>query len=65
VQSELERRRQKAMDDFRREIEYIEEISVGARQKAMEKRRAEESKAKEKANILRTTGRVPKTCFCC
>jgi hypothetical protein len=34
------------------------------RVKAKEKQRDEELKAKKKANIIRTTGRVPKTCFC-
>lgn len=53
------------MEDFRSETENIEQIAGGAREKARENRRDEEFKAKEKANIFRTTGRVPKTCFCC
>lgn len=65
MQAELDKRRKKAMEDFRSETENIEQIAGGAREKARENRRNEEFKAKEKANILRTTGRVPKTCFCC
>ncbi|XP_059448494.1 remorin 1.4-like [Corylus avellana] len=65
TESELERRRKKAMDEFRRDMEYIEQIAVGAREKAKDNRRVEELKVKEKSTIIRTTGRVPKTCFCC
>jgi isocitrate/isopropylmalate dehydrogenase len=65
VQGELERRRKKAMDEFNKDMGYIERIAGGAREKAKENRRKEEMKVKEKSNIIRKTGRLPKTCFCC
>ena len=64
MQSEVERRRVKALEKFRTEMEYINQISGGAKTQAEERRKDEELKAKEKANIIRTTGKVPKTCLC-
>lgn len=52
------------MQKFRAEMERIEQITAGAKAAAEERRRNEELKAKEKANIIRTTGKHPKTCFC-
>lgn len=64
MQSEVERRRLKALEKFRIEMEYINQVSGGAKAQAEKRQKDEELKAKEKANIIRTTGKVPKTCLC-
>ncbi|KAJ7953885.1 Remorin like [Quillaja saponaria] len=63
-ESKLELKRMKTLEKFRSEREYIDQIAGGARAQAQEKRRNEELKAKEKANIIRSTGKLPGTCFC-
>ncbi|WCJ22159.1 Remorin family protein [Euphorbia peplus] len=66
AESELERKRLKALEKFRSEIEDINQIVDGARSKAKERRRHDELKTKEKANTYRKTGQPPTTttCFC-
>lgn len=64
LQSEVEKTRLKALEKFRSEVVDINEIAEGARSKAMENRRNEELKAKDKANKIRVTGKVPTACFC-
>ncbi|KAG2707030.1 hypothetical protein I3843_05G117200 [Carya illinoinensis] len=64
TESELERRRLHALDEFRDDIEFIDQIAGGARVKAEEKRNKKENKAREKAKKIRTTGKEPKTCCC-
>ncbi|KAJ7943378.1 Remorin like [Quillaja saponaria] len=61
---QLQRRRVKSLEKYNSEIEYIDQIAGEARAQADEKRRKEEFKVKEKANIIRTTGKLPATCFC-
>ncbi|KAK7251927.1 hypothetical protein RIF29_35542 [Crotalaria pallida] len=63
-QSDDERKRVKAMKKYQSKMKYIDEIASGARAESVERRRNEELKAKEKANIIRTTGKLPKTCYC-
>ncbi|KAE8678385.1 hypothetical protein F3Y22_tig00111427pilonHSYRG00678 [Hibiscus syriacus] len=63
--SELEKKRAKALAKFRNEMEYIKEVADGARAEAKARQRNDELKAKGKANIIRTTGELPVTCFCC
>ncbi|XVF85850.1 hypothetical protein PTKIN_Ptkin17bG0150800 [Pterospermum kingtungense] len=60
-----EKKRTRALTKFRNEMDYIKEVADGARAQALSRQRNEELKAKEKANIIRTTGEVPKPCFCC
>lgn len=64
LQSELERRRAKTMKHYRSEMENIDKIAGGARAQAEENRRNEEFKVKEKANKIRSTGKIPPTCLC-
>uniref|UniRef100_A0A2P2QYI3 Remorin C-terminal domain-containing protein n=1 Tax=Rhizophora mucronata TaxID=61149 RepID=A0A2P2QYI3_RHIMU len=45
-------------------MDDINQIAVEAKAKVAERRRKKEFKAKEKANIIRETGKIPKTCFC-
>ncbi|KAH7833877.1 hypothetical protein Vadar_010663 [Vaccinium darrowii] len=63
-ESELERKRAKAMQRYRSEMENIAKIAGGARAQAEENRRNEEFKVKEKANKIRSTGKIPPTCLC-
>ncbi|OIW04718.1 hypothetical protein TanjilG_06710 [Lupinus angustifolius] len=58
-ESELERRRLIALEQFRIKIMYIGQIAGGARTQAEETQKKEELKAKEKANEIRTTGKLP------
>ncbi|XP_068331944.1 remorin 1.4-like isoform X1 [Pyrus communis] len=64
IESEVERKRAKAVLKFGSEMETIKQIAEGARAKAEERHRKEVLKVKEKANAMRTTGKAPKTCFC-
>ncbi|ESQ35431.1 hypothetical protein EUTSA_v10009533mg [Eutrema salsugineum] len=64
-QSELEQRRKRGLQRFREDTEYIEQIAAGARAQAEKQRQNEELKVKEKAGIVRTTGKIPgKACLC-
>lgn len=53
-----------ALQKHRDEVTRISKIADGARTAADEKKRYDERKAMEKANEIRSTGRVPSTCFC-
>ncbi|KAI5387339.1 remorin isoform X2 [Lathyrus oleraceus] len=63
-QSENERKKQKAWRKYEEKIKYIDGIAAGARAQSDEKRKNETVKAKEKANIIRTTGKLPGACSC-
>lgn len=64
-QSGLERKRARALLKFKNEMEYIKQAVDGARAQAEASQKKDELKAKEKANIIRKTGEVPRACFCC
>ncbi|KAL1218477.1 hypothetical protein V5N11_001645 [Cardamine amara subsp. amara] len=59
----IERTKLKAMERFRDDNERIENIVASARAHAYESQIKEELKVKEKANLMRTTGRSPSTCL--
>ncbi|XP_052733144.1 remorin isoform X2 [Vigna angularis] len=59
-----ERKRAKALKKYEEKMNYINQIAGGARAQAAERRRNEVLKAKEKANIIRTTGKIPGPCSC-
>ncbi|XP_077210485.1 uncharacterized protein LOC143845966 isoform X2 [Tasmannia lanceolata] len=61
---ELEKRRATASQEYRNEIARIDKIAGGAKALTEERKRNEESKTREKAKKIRTTGRIPATCFC-
>lgn len=63
-QSESEKKRAKAWRKYEDKIKYIDEIVAGARAQADDRRRNEILKAKDKANIIRTTGKLPGPCSC-
>lgn len=56
--------RSKASKRFRAEMIDIDKIAGAAKAKAAERQRNEEFKAKGKANTIRRTGKLPRTCFC-
>lgn len=62
--SESERKRAKVLKNYQDKMNYISQIAGGARAQAEERRRSEVLKAKEKANIIRTTGKIPGPCSC-
>lgn len=64
TESDLERIRSRALKQFHDDIVDIDQIAGGAKAKAAERQRNEEFKAKEKANTIRKTGKLPRTCFC-
>ncbi|XP_021718427.1 uncharacterized protein LOC110686148 [Chenopodium quinoa] len=66
TESNKEKSRAKALQNYQIEMERIREIADGARAQAKEKRRKEELKVKEKANKYRATGEppLPPMCLC-
>ncbi|XP_020215258.1 remorin 1.4-like isoform X2 [Cajanus cajan] len=63
-QSESQKKREKGLKKYQDKMSYINQIAGGARAQAEERRRNEVFKAKEKANIIRTTGKIPGPCSC-
>ncbi|CAM9001183.1 unnamed protein product [Rhodiola kirilowii] len=61
---ELEQKRARVLQHFRREMESIDAVAKGARAEAEKKKIREELSVKKKANRIRTTGKLPPTCFC-
>ncbi|KAK7368357.1 hypothetical protein VNO80_10382 [Phaseolus coccineus] len=59
-----ERKRAKALKKYEEKMYYVNQIVEGAKAQAEERRRNEVLKAKEKANIIRTTGKIPGPCSC-
>lgn len=52
------------MRKYQDTMKYIDEIAGGARAQSHERLRNEELRAKEKANKIRTTGKLPGVCSC-
>lgn len=63
-QSELEQRRKRGLQRFREDTEYIEQIAAGARAQAEKDRQSKEFKVKEKAGVIRSTGKLPGKACC-
>ncbi|KAG2319910.1 hypothetical protein Bca52824_013123 [Brassica carinata] len=64
-ESEQEQRRKRGLQRFREDMEYIEQIASGARAQAEKQRQNEEFEVKERAGIVRKTGKIPgKACSC-
>lgn len=64
MKAELERKKVLFQQYYQDNIVRIDQIAGGARAQLEEKRRKEEKKARETANRIRSTGRLPVTCFC-
>ncbi|CAK7326171.1 unnamed protein product [Dovyalis caffra] len=60
-QSDLAQIQSKALKQFHDEIVDIDQIAGAAKAKAAERQRNKEFKAKEKANTIRKTGKLPRT----
>ncbi|KAJ9549224.1 hypothetical protein OSB04_021767 [Centaurea solstitialis] len=60
-----ESKRARALQTYNTEMEMIDQIAEGARSQAEENRRKEVKKVAEKANKIRSNGKIPtKTCLC-
>ncbi|OIT06682.1 PREDICTED: uncharacterized protein At3g61260-like [Nicotiana attenuata] len=64
TEAQLDKRRAKARDSFYSDIGRIEHIAGGAKSQAEKNQENEEFKVKEKANKIRSTGKMPPTCLC-
>ncbi|XP_022949514.1 uncharacterized protein LOC111452841 [Cucurbita moschata] len=62
--AELERKKSVFSRYYQEKIVQIDRIAGGAKTQLEEKRRKEENKARDTANRIRSTGRLPVTCFC-
>ncbi|CAL9771242.1 unnamed protein product [Musa acuminata subsp. burmannicoides] len=61
---DLELRHERALREHRIEVSRIDKMADGARALAEERKRNGESTTMEKAKKMRSTGKVPHTCFC-
>ncbi|WOL08336.1 remorin-like [Canna indica] len=61
---DLDRMRAKASTEYQDKISRVEKVAAEARDIAAERRRNDEMVVKEKARSMRSTGEVPRTCFC-
>ncbi|XP_028762054.1 uncharacterized protein At3g61260-like [Neltuma alba] len=59
-----EKERRKAYTKFQSDMEYINGIVRAASAEAEERRKNEERKVREKAEVIRTTGKLPGACPC-
>ncbi|KAJ8774568.1 hypothetical protein K2173_017014 [Erythroxylum novogranatense] len=64
TESEIEGMKLKSLEKFSSRMEAVTQIAQAARATAAEKERKEALKVKEKANVIRKTGKFPRTCFC-
>ncbi|XP_010319465.1 uncharacterized protein [Solanum lycopersicum] len=64
IEAKLDRRRAMTKQSFYNDIERIEKIAGGAKAKAEQNQEKEEHKVKERANKIRSTGKMPATCLC-
>jgi len=65
LQGKLEGKRARELQDFMRKMQTIENISGGARSQTEENRKHEETRVKEKAKMIRTTGKIQKPIYLC
>lgn len=63
-ESELDRKRAKALEEYNEEMGRINKIVGGARSKAEERKYNDEKKIKQNADKIRSTGKLPRTCAC-
>ncbi|XP_008671213.1 remorin6.3 isoform X3 [Zea mays] len=62
--TELDRKREKALEEYNLEMTRISKISGGARAMAEERKYNDRKKIREKARKMRSTGKPPRTCAC-
>jgi hypothetical protein len=64
LQSDSERKRAKALEEYNEEMTRINKVAAASRLTAEEKRRSAERKVRDKALTIRSTGKLPRTCVC-
>jgi hypothetical protein len=64
LQTVLDRKRAKALEEYNQEMTRISKIAGGARSMAEERKYNDENKIKEKARKIRSTWKPPRTCAC-
>ncbi|XP_055800405.1 uncharacterized protein LOC129869832 [Solanum dulcamara] len=64
IEAQIDKRRAKTRQSFYSDIERIENIAGGAKAKAEQNQEKEEHKVKDKANKIRSTGKMPTRCLC-
>ncbi|ONK75773.1 uncharacterized protein A4U43_C03F20400 [Asparagus officinalis] len=64
-ENEPEQTRAKALQKYENEISRIEKVAGDARALAEERKRNDETKARAKAEKIRSTGKMPRACCCC
>ncbi|PWZ22813.1 hypothetical protein Zm00014a_016763 [Zea mays] len=63
-ETELDKNREKALEEYNLEMTRISKISGGARAMAEERKYNDGKKIREKAHKMRSTGKPPRTCAC-
>ncbi|GJN13154.1 hypothetical protein PR202_ga31492 [Eleusine coracana subsp. coracana] len=63
-ESESERKRAKALEEYNDEMSRINKVAAASRLTVEEKKRNAETKVREKADKIRSTGKLPSTCGC-
>ncbi|CAN6288418.1 unnamed protein product [Urochloa humidicola] len=63
-ESDSERKRAKALEEYNEEMSRINKVAATSRLTAEEKRRNAERKVRDKAQTIRSTGKLPRTCGC-
>ncbi|XP_072980724.1 uncharacterized protein [Typha angustifolia] len=61
---ELERRRTRAMQEYRNEMTRVDKVVEGAKASAEDRKRYDQSRIIDKANKMRSQGKAPKSCSC-
>jgi hypothetical protein len=64
LQTELDKQRTKVLEEYNKEMSTINKISGGATSMAEERKYNNERKIREKANRMRSTGKLPHTRAC-
>ncbi|KAJ1298258.1 hypothetical protein BS78_01G439600 [Paspalum vaginatum] len=62
--TQLDRKRTKALDEYNQEMTRVNKVAGGARSMAVERKHNDETKIREKAHKIRSTGKLPTTCAC-
>ena len=64
LQTELDKKRAKALEEYNQEMTRINKVAGGARSMAEERKYNDEKKIREKAYKIQSTGKLPRTCAC-
>ncbi|KAJ1296146.1 hypothetical protein BS78_01G276900 [Paspalum vaginatum] len=64
AESDSERKRANALEEYNEEMSRINKVAAASRFTAEEKRSNAERKVRDKAHMIRSTGKLPRTCGC-